>query len=108
MREISRARSVNLLACLVVVGISIPLVLRLIGPNRVYGFRTGKTLSSPDIWYPANAFAGWTLLIATGVSFMLFWFAPESWVARRWSSAAIILIPVFVAILISALYIGSL
>ena len=41
-----------------------PMALRLIPPNRFYRYRTRKTLSSADIWYPANHVAGWSLAIA--------------------------------------------
>ena len=41
-----------------------PLIRRRVGPNRFYGFRTPKTLSSPDIWYPANEFSGRRLFTA--------------------------------------------
>jgi SdpI/YhfL family protein len=42
----------------------IPMGMGLIPPNRFYGFRTRKTLSSVDIWYRANRFSGWALAIA--------------------------------------------
>lgn len=49
---------------LLFVGISIPLILRRIPPNWMYGFRTRKTLANPDIWYKANEYAGKLLAIA--------------------------------------------
>ena len=42
------------IACLVLAGVSIPLILRKVAPNHVYGFRTKLTLTDPDIWYPVN------------------------------------------------------
>jgi uncharacterized membrane protein len=45
-------------------GISIPLMQRRIKPNPWYGFRTPKTLSSPEIWYPANAYSGQMMFLA--------------------------------------------
>lgn len=36
-----------------------PLALRLIQPNRAYGYRTLESLSSPEAWYRANEIAGW-------------------------------------------------
>jgi len=39
---------------------------RRIPPNRITGLRTEKTLGSPDVWYPANAYAG-RCLIAAGI-----------------------------------------
>ncbi len=37
--------------------ISIPGILRKIGPNPVYGFRVKRTLEDPKIWYDANAYS---------------------------------------------------
>lgn len=37
--------------------ISIPLILRKIGPNPVYGFRVKQTLEDDQVWYDVNAFA---------------------------------------------------
>lgn len=45
--------------------ISLPLCLRLVPPNRFYGFRTRKTLSSPEIWYAANYTGGVGLIVAS-------------------------------------------
>lgn len=48
--------------------ISIPLVLRKIGPNVVCGYRTRATLSDPVLWYEANALFGRRLIAACTVS----------------------------------------
>lgn len=48
------------------IAIAIPLIRRRIPPNLYCGFRTKKTLSSPDIWYPANEYMG-KLLRVDGV-----------------------------------------
>jgi hypothetical protein len=45
------------------VGLAIPLIRGRIKPNHWYGFRIPLTLNYPDIWYPANRYAGWLLLI---------------------------------------------
>ncbi len=42
---------------------SIPMILEKVPPNPIYGFRTKKTLSDPDIWYEMNAYAGRLLFI---------------------------------------------
>ena len=51
---------------LVGIGLSIPMLLNRIPRNQVYGLRTRLTLSSDEIWYPANHFAA-KLLIAWGI-----------------------------------------
>jgi uncharacterized membrane protein len=38
--------------------LGIPLSLSKIKPNGVYGFRTSKTLSDPQIWYAVNRIGG--------------------------------------------------
>ena len=43
---------------LVLIGISIPLIMRKVPPNSFYGCRTRKTLSDPKIWYEANHISG--------------------------------------------------
>ncbi len=64
---------------LLLVGLSIPLLLRRVKPNWWYGFRTPKTLSDERIWYESNAYAAKWLLISgtlhTVVSLALY-FAP--------------------------------
>ncbi len=49
-------------ALMIVVGI--PLILRLIPPNPLYGFRTEKAFSSPDIWYRLNRATGLVLVLS--------------------------------------------
>ncbi|MBV8452837.1 MAG: SdpI family protein [Deltaproteobacteria bacterium] len=54
----------SLVAGIVLIAVSIPLILEKVGPNRCYGFRTAKTLSSPEVWYAANSIAGRDLMSA--------------------------------------------
>ena len=51
------------LATLIIV-LAGPLVLGKVPPNRLYGLRTPKTLSNPQIWYAANYRAGVNLIAA--------------------------------------------
>lgn len=59
--------------------LAVPLIQKRVRPNWFYGFRTPKTLSSPDIWYPANVYAG-KVLFATGLllffAALIFYFIP--------------------------------
>jgi uncharacterized membrane protein len=43
----------------------------------VYGFRTPETLSSRELWFGANRFAGWAMFIAASASAFLLVFVPE-------------------------------
>jgi uncharacterized membrane protein len=60
------------LLALITIAISIPLVLRKVPPNVVYGVRTRKTLSDPRIWYEAN-YRGGVALIVAGVVGLACW-----------------------------------
>ncbi|MCS6775304.1 MAG: SdpI family protein [Chloroherpetonaceae bacterium] len=53
-----------------IIGLAIPMIQRKVAPNPVYGFRTPKTLSSPDIWYPANEYSGRLMAVAGGVTIL--------------------------------------
>ncbi len=52
---------------LMFIGMSVPLILERVPPNRTYGFRTRKTLSDPKIWYAANRTSGHDLLVAGAI-----------------------------------------
>jgi uncharacterized membrane protein len=43
--------------------VGLPMALRLIPPNRLFGVRTAHTLASPDVWYLANFRAGVTAVV---------------------------------------------
>jgi uncharacterized membrane protein len=47
--------------------VAVPLVAGLIPRNRLYGFRTAKTLSDDGIWYRVNRLAGFAVMIASAV-----------------------------------------
>lgn len=53
-------------ACIMAV-LGIPLILKKVSPNRLYGFRTRTTLGNVDAWYEANRIAGYWL-VATGAA----------------------------------------
>src|SRR6266566_9417400 len=50
--------------------LAIPLMLRKVPRNVIYGYRTRATLSDDFVWYEANAYFGRALLIASVVSLL--------------------------------------
>ena len=60
---------------LLMVGLAIPLISGKVHPNSWYGLRIQTTLENPGIWYPANSYTGWLLLvygvITIGLTFLL-------------------------------------
>ncbi|HEY2988139.1 MAG TPA: SdpI family protein [Candidatus Binatia bacterium] len=65
-----------LAACALIFLLGIPLVLKLVPPNRIYGFRTPTTLSRPDVWYRVNVFAGYALMLAAAATALIISCAP--------------------------------
>jgi hypothetical protein len=51
--------------------LGIPLVLKLVPPNRFYGFRTTTSYSSADAWYQINFATGLALVAAGAVAGLL-------------------------------------
>jgi hypothetical protein len=63
---------VTILACdFIFVIIAIPLILRKVPRNVIYGFRIKATLQNDFVWYEANAYFGRLLLISSFVSALL-------------------------------------
>jgi uncharacterized membrane protein len=60
------------LLALITIAISVPLALRKVPPNVIYGVRTRKTLSDPRIWYEAN-YRGGIAFIVAGIAALLCW-----------------------------------
>jgi hypothetical protein len=105
-RDSDRARARLVASCVLLVIFSVPLILRLVPPNGVYGFRTGATRSTPAIWYPANAFMGWSLSIAGIASATLLVMLPMT--AKRWMLWTVFVVPVVAAIALSFAYVSHL
>jgi len=55
----------------IIVLLAIPMALGKVPPNGLYGFRTPKTMSSSDIWYPANRVAGVFMIAAAILSIVV-------------------------------------
>ena len=101
-----RYRSRLVASCVVIAVISIPLILKMVPPNGVYGFRTSETRSSIDIWYSANAFMGWALLAGAVVSAVILVVLPTT--AKRWLLLVTFLLPLLLAVVASFVYLDRL
>ncbi len=56
--------TIYIIGGLLLILISIPLILRKIPPNRIYGFRIRWTLEDPELWYSVNAYsAKWLVFV---------------------------------------------
>ena len=89
------------------------MILGKVPPNGAYGFRTPKTLSSEDVWYPANRAAGWFMSAAMAISICfnlaLSWAFPE-WPLDRavsWMTGGTMIL-LALSVLASFIYLGRL
>jgi uncharacterized membrane protein len=65
---------------LLMIVLSIPLIMRWVPMNHLYGFRVPQTFSSVRVWYLANAYSGKGMLytgVATMVCFGMWYFTPS-------------------------------
>ena len=56
-----------MLAGVLLFAVGVPLALKLVPPNSVYGVRTAKTRASLEVWYASNRSAGINMAI-TGIA----------------------------------------
>ena len=56
-----------LIVGLLVAGLGVPLWLRRVPPNRLYGVRTASTLADDSHWYAVNASAG-RAMVGVGIA----------------------------------------
>ena len=63
---------ITILVCDIIFAIiAVPLILRKVPRNVVYGFRTRATLDNDFVWYEANAYFGKLFLISSLLSAIL-------------------------------------
>jgi hypothetical protein len=107
---------IAVLVAVLLILISLPLLFNAIGPNWLYGFRTRKTLSNPNIWYKANKYmakeliaAGMVVIVLAIISLAIHlkitMFTPIQAVALF---VIVLNVPLMIAVLRSALYLKRL
>lgn len=94
-----------LVPCGIIAVASIPLILGVVPPNGVYGFRTRQTLARPELWLRANRFAGVALFIAAAASAAVFLAVPEYASGRSLVGLFIFVTPLIVAVASSFAYV---
>lgn len=94
-----------LVPCGIIAAASIPLMLNIVPPNRVYGFRTRQTLADRKLWFRANRYAGCALFIASGLSAGIFAIRPEYASGRSLAGFVTFVGPLIIAVLASFAYV---
>ena len=84
--------------------ICIPLIMRIVPPNAVYGFKTRRIMASESLWYRANFFGGWMLFAGAALGAVLLVIVPPGSLPSREYSVALLVVPVLAAALVSCVY----
>jgi uncharacterized membrane protein len=94
-----------LLPCGIIAVASIPLILSIVPPNGVYGFRTRQTRKNRELWFRANRFAGCAFFIASGVSAAIFATNPEYASGPSFAGLVVFVVPLVIALAASFAYV---
>jgi uncharacterized membrane protein len=103
---------VTILACdFIFVIIAIPLIMRKVPRNVIYGFRIKATLQNDFVWYEANAYFGKLFIISSLVSALLIILLYFSDIVSMQyfvnASIAVLVIPSTIPVLLTFRYIKS-
>jgi hypothetical protein len=97
---------------LLLTALSVPLILRMVAPNPLYGFRVKRTLEDPAVWYAVNAFSAWGLLcvgLATCAAAVALYLVPGiDLLAYALSVAAVTSVGLAVCLVMSFRYLAAL
>lgn len=93
-----------LIACALIAAASVPLMLKLVPPNPIYGVRTEKALDSPEIWYQVNLFGGRALLGAAGFAALLLMMYSGTLLKSGWAQIFAVVIPIAAAVIATLVY----
>jgi uncharacterized membrane protein len=93
-----------LIACALIAAASVPLMLKFVPPNPIYGVRTEKALESQEIWYEVNRFGGRALLAASAVSALLLMMYSGTLLKPWWAQLLAFVVPVVAAVVATLVY----
>jgi len=83
----------------ILIASAIPLILKRIPPNDLYGYRTPSVIASPALWYAVNGFLGWALAVAGAAGAVLAGLA----IARGEDVSHTFSVPIQIALVLAAL-----
>ena len=97
--------TVLILIVIVLVAVAaVPLTLRLIPRNPLFGVPTERTLADDKTWFRVNAFAGKAVLIACGLGAFLILFYQGTWLRSGWSQLFAFVLPMAAAVVAAMVY----
>jgi uncharacterized membrane protein len=87
-----------LVMCALTAIAGVPLILKLVPPNELFGVLTEKALSREEIWYEVNRFGGWALVAAAAVTVLALIIWANTLLRPFWLQIVVFLLPLAVAI----------
>ncbi len=87
-----------LIGCALIAVVAVPLLLKLVPPNPIYGVRTEKTLDSSEIWYKVNIYGAKALLIAAGVAALLLMVYSGTYLRSWWAQLIVFVVAMLGAV----------
>jgi uncharacterized membrane protein len=88
----------------IIAALSVPLALKRVPPNRVYGYRTSQTLASREVWFRVNRVAGLALIVAAGTAMCFYLSDPELASGRSFLGVLALIVPALSALAFTAMY----
>ena len=95
---------VLLIICALVAIAAIPLTLRLVPRNPVYGLPTERTLANDETWFKVNAFAGKALLVASGVAALLIMVYNGTLLRSGWAQLFVVVLSLAIGVAAGFVY----
>lgn len=97
--------TIILLVILALLGLAaVPLMLRLVPRNPIYGVPTERALANDETWFRVNAFAGRAMLIAAAVAALLIMFYNGTMLRSGWLQLLVVLLAVGIAVAAALVY----
>jgi uncharacterized membrane protein len=97
---------VQIVASVALAILGLPLALKLVPPNRVYGFAT-DALANRALWFRVNRFAGWSLVVAGAVSAFIFMQFPDGALGAPAYEIGVFVVPLLIALVATGIYVKS-
>lgn len=88
----------------VIAAVSVPLALKLVPPNRFYGYRTAQTLADREVWFRVNRVAGASLVAAAFLTACVYLALPDLASGRSLAGVLTLGVPVIAALALTAAY----
>ncbi len=87
-----------IIVCALLAVIGVPLGLKLIPQNPVYGVRTRRTLRDEATWFEVNRIGGWALVGAAAVTAILVMIYNGTWLRPWWAQLGVLVVMVAIAV----------